>query len=108
MLDFAVNLTNKPFGSAYSFLSLIYSASIKTPVILLTRVVLEYRKKVIVDFQTKLVVYHSYHLNCDVIVKKFSSDVFNHFYTLAAFTQTKQGVLITVRYIYSTFVFHQY
>ena len=36
-------------------------------------------KKVIVDFQTKLFVYHSDHLNCDVIVKKHSSDVFNHF-----------------------------
>ena len=37
------------------------------------------QEKVIVDFQTKLFVYHSDHLNCDVIAKKHSSDVFNHF-----------------------------
>ena len=35
------NLTNKTFGSANSFLSLIYRASTKTSVFLLTRVVLE-------------------------------------------------------------------
>ena len=39
--SFAVNLTNKSFGSTYSFLSLVYSASTKTLVFFMTRVELE-------------------------------------------------------------------